>query len=123
MGIFVLSSCSDYLNVDKYFKDRMTEEKVFASKDYCDNWLAGVYAYLSKNNMMDVGSKGAALHNFADDMFFCQDMQYIICHNRSKMGRNMFLSINSLAKEISHSRNSGSTIDSNVAYNARFKVN
>ncbi|MEB3374901.1 hypothetical protein SFC43_22335 [Bacteroides sp. CR5/BHMF/2] len=43
--------------------------EVFASKDYCDNWLAGVYAYLSKNNMMDVGSKGAALHNFADDMF------------------------------------------------------
>ncbi len=48
LGIFLLSSCSDYLNVDKYFKDRMTEEKVFASKDYCDNWLAGVYAYLSK---------------------------------------------------------------------------
>lgn len=83
LGIFLLSSCSDYLNVDKYFKDRMTEEKVFASKDYCDNWLAGVYAYLSKNNMMDVGSKGAALHNFADDMFFgdSRDLNYATFRN------------------------------------------
>lgn len=78
VAITLLSSCSDYLNVDKYFKDRLTEEKVFGSKDYCDQWLAGVYAYLSKNNMMDVGSKGAVLPNFADDMFFgdARDVDY-----------------------------------------------
>ena len=65
-----LSSCSDYLNVEKYFKDRMTEEKLFESKDYSEKWLAGVYSHLSKNGCLDVCSKEAGIQNFSDDMYY-----------------------------------------------------
>ena len=33
LGMGVISSCSDYLNSEKYFKDRLTLEKTFESKD------------------------------------------------------------------------------------------
>ena len=36
----VISSCSDYLNSEKYFKDRLTLEKTFESKDHVEEWLA-----------------------------------------------------------------------------------
>ena len=63
-----LSSCSDYLNVDKYFADRMNEQKLFENKDYTNRWLAGIYSRLSI--CRDYGSKRAALSNFSDDMYF-----------------------------------------------------
>ena len=34
LGMGVISSCSDYLNSEKYFKDRLTLEKTFESKDH-----------------------------------------------------------------------------------------
>ncbi len=66
---FAFSSCSDYLNVDRYFNDRMTEEKLFEDKTYSEQWLAGVYSHLLGCND-DVCSKGNTPHNFSDDMYF-----------------------------------------------------
>jgi len=66
---FIFSSCSDYLEVDKYFEDRMNEQKLFESKDYSERWLAGVYSRLKSCNA-DVASKGNTPHNFSDDMYF-----------------------------------------------------
>ena len=43
LGMGVISSCSDYLNSEKYFKDRLTLEKTFESKDHVEEWLA--YAF------------------------------------------------------------------------------
>ena len=68
-GIGVLSSCSDYLESDQYFKDRMTEEKVFESKEYSEEWLAHTYSFLT-NECADVASKGYTPHCFADDMYY-----------------------------------------------------
>lgn len=68
-GTWTLSSCSDYLSVDRYFNDRMTEEKLFEDKKYTEQWLAGVYSHLIKWNE-DVCSKGNTPHNFSDDMFW-----------------------------------------------------
>ena len=34
LGMGAISSCSDYLNSEKYFKDRLTLEKTFESKDH-----------------------------------------------------------------------------------------
>lgn len=65
----MLSSCSDYLDVDQYFDDRMTEKKLFESKDYSERWLAGVFTHLMGANA-DVASKGSMPYNFADDMYF-----------------------------------------------------
>ena len=71
LGVSALafSSCSDYLNVDRYFNDRMTEEKLFEDKKYSEQWLAGVYTHLLGCND-DVCSKGNTPHNFSDDMYF-----------------------------------------------------
>lgn len=62
IGAFAFSSCSDYLNVDRYFNDRMTEEKLFEDKKYSEEWLAGVYSHLLGCND-DVCSKGNTPHN------------------------------------------------------------
>lgn len=69
VGALTFSSCSDYLKVDQYFGDRMTEEKLFADKKYTEQWLAGVYSHLLKWNQ-DIGSKGYTPWNFSDDMYF-----------------------------------------------------
>ena len=50
VGASTFSSCSDYLDVDRYFNDRMTEEKLFEDKTYAEEWLAGVYSHLKKWN-------------------------------------------------------------------------
>lgn len=64
----LLSSCSDFLNVDQNFTDRMNEQKLFENKDYSNRWLAGVYSHLL--TCKDIGSKRSVLFNFSDDMYF-----------------------------------------------------
>ena len=53
-GMFLTTACSDYLEVDSNFKDRLTIEKVFTDKDYTDAWLSNTYSYLRGQNQ-DVG--------------------------------------------------------------------
>ncbi len=69
LGTGTFFSCSDYLESDQYFKDRMTEEKVFGSKEYSEEWLAHTYSFLT-NECADVCSKGYTPHCFADDMYY-----------------------------------------------------
>lgn len=64
-----LGSCSDYLDVEQYFKDRQTLEKTFQSRDYTDRWLANVYSKLEGCNE-EICSKGYTPFNFSDDMFW-----------------------------------------------------
>ena len=67
---FLFTACSDYLDAEHYFKDRQDLESVFESKDYSDQWLAGVYSHLAGANA-DVASKGFTPFNFiSDDMFY-----------------------------------------------------
>lgn len=47
LGIGTLfSACSDYLDSDKYFEDRLTIEKVFSSRVRSQQWLAYAYSFL-----------------------------------------------------------------------------
>lgn len=64
-----LSSCEDTLDADRYFKDRMSLEDVFSSRDYTEQWLADAYLHLTGSNA-DVSSKGHTMYCFADDMYF-----------------------------------------------------
>ena len=66
---FILSCSDDYLDSSRYFKDRLTEEKVFESKVYSEEWLANIYEELKGINA-DVASKAVTPHNFADDMYY-----------------------------------------------------
>lgn len=63
------TSCSDYLEVDKYFNDRMTLENVFTNQDYAEQWLADTYSHLRGSNT-EVCGKYNSPHNFADDQTF-----------------------------------------------------
>ncbi len=68
-GTVVISSCSDYLESDQYFKDRRTIESTFVNKKYSEQWLVNAYTYLSNENA-DVCNKGFTPHCFADDMYY-----------------------------------------------------
>jgi hypothetical protein len=84
-----ISSCSDdYLDSSTYFKDRLTEEKVFESKVYSEEWLANVFEELRGINA-DVASKGVTPHNFADDMYYGdRDSDYD--PSKNELSYNMF---------------------------------
>lgn len=69
IGAGVLSSCSDYLDSDMYFKDRRTIESTFKNKTYTEMWLAHVFEEFKDMNA-DVASKGHTPHCFADDMYY-----------------------------------------------------
>lgn len=64
-----LGSCTDYLNVDQYFKDRQSLERTFQQKDYTDKWLANVYAKLSTYNETVCGKYNLPF-NYSDDWFW-----------------------------------------------------
>jgi len=65
-----LGSCSGYLDMEHFFKDRKNVDSVFTKKDYSDQWLAGVYSHLQGENA-DVSSKGNTPFNYiSDDMFY-----------------------------------------------------
>ncbi|MDR3366804.1 MAG: RagB/SusD family nutrient uptake outer membrane protein [Prevotellaceae bacterium] len=71
LSVVLLSGgCKDYLDIDHLLENTMDIETVFESKDYSDQWLAGVFERLEGENM-DVGSKETALFNIiTDDMYF-----------------------------------------------------
>ena len=63
------SSCSDYLNVDQYFKARLSLERTFKSKDYTEQWLANVYSKLAVYNETVCGKYNLPF-NYSDDWFW-----------------------------------------------------
>lgn len=70
LGFLLGVSCTNQLDSDFLFKDRMSTEDVFRSKDYSDEWLAHAYFFLGEGHLADVCSKGNIPFNFADDMYF-----------------------------------------------------
>ena len=63
----LLASCN-FLEVDKYFDEQLTLEKVFSSKTYTEQWLRNTYSYM--NYVVDVSSREGTIENFADDLCF-----------------------------------------------------
>ena len=66
----MLGSCTDYLDSDFLFDERMSLDDVFKSRDYSDKWLAHAYSFLANGYLHDVSSKGYSPFCFADDMYF-----------------------------------------------------
>lgn len=67
IGAGSLASCS-FLEVDKYFDEQLTIEKVFSNKDYTENWLNNTFSYM--NYVVDVSNQFGTVENFADDLCF-----------------------------------------------------
>lgn len=69
LGLAVaLFGCSDYLDSDYLFKERLTIEDVFSNKDYTNEWLARAYEFYGNKYVQDVSNKLGNPFNFADDM-------------------------------------------------------
>ena len=67
----LFSACSDYLDSDKYFEDRITINKVFTSKQRSQQWLAYAFSFLKNENADVVGKeKETNSFTFADDMYY-----------------------------------------------------
>ena len=61
-----LTSCSDYLSVEgKVGGNNLTEERIFMSRDYTNQWLADTYRRLLKYNS-DIQSKDYCISMFDD---------------------------------------------------------
>lgn len=64
-------SCTDYLNVDRYFSDRQELDRIFNSRDYTEQWLANAYYQLLSFNL-EIGHVRFTLTNYSDDMIFTE---------------------------------------------------
>ncbi len=69
-SVLITGGCSNYLDSDYLFDERLSTEDVFTNPDYANRWLARAYSYLGNSYMQDVASKKAVPFNFADDMYF-----------------------------------------------------
>ena len=65
----LFSSCSDYLDEEKNFKNLQTEDKIFTDKDFTEQWLSYCYANLLGDNM-EMGHTNNNVTNFSDDIVF-----------------------------------------------------
>lgn len=62
--------CSDYLDSDYLFDERLSIEDVFKNKDYTNEWLSRGYSFIGSGYLQDICSKKSIPYNFADDMYF-----------------------------------------------------
>lgn len=67
---FLMTGCSDYLDSDYLFKERMSIEEVFSNRDYTNEWLATAYSYMADGYVQDIPSKYYLPINFDDDMCY-----------------------------------------------------
>lgn len=81
----VSSSCSDYLSVERFFKDRQSEEKIFKSKDFTEQWLAKCYSCLLQTNL-EFTRITYSVTNYADDIIF-NESDGAINYNAFKFGQ------------------------------------
>ena len=65
------TSCSDFLNVEKYFEDTQSEDKIFSDDMYTLQWLSYCYSRLLGDNI-EVGHSRFCPQNFADDQVFSE---------------------------------------------------
>ena len=70
LGTF-FQSCSDHLDVERYFNDRQSLERIFNSRDYTEEWLANAYYQLLNYNL-EIGHVQFTITNFSDDMIFTE---------------------------------------------------
>ena len=66
------SSCSDYLSVERFFNDRLNEEKIFKDKQYTEEFLAYCYNRLIDTNL-EIATLYFTVSNYADDIIFNEE--------------------------------------------------
>jgi hypothetical protein len=72
-GAGLVSSCSDYLDSDKYFKDRTTLETVFTDRVRTEEWLAYAYSFLNEACADIIAKAGDGSPHVYDDAMYYGD--------------------------------------------------
>ena len=65
IALLSVFSC-DYVEVDHYFQDMLTEDMVFESKQYTEEWLWNTYSWL-KDSGFEIATRGNTAFSFASD--------------------------------------------------------
>lgn len=78
ISMSLLFSCSDYLNSDKYFKDRTSLETIFTDRERTEEWLAYAYSFLNGAAADIIAKAGnGSPHVYDDAMYFGdRDVKY-----------------------------------------------
>ncbi len=59
-------SCGDYLDVDQYFSNMITEDTVFTKKSYTEGWLWNTYSYMNERGA-EIARYNVTSFNYASD--------------------------------------------------------
>lgn len=81
LTLFVMGlvpSCSDYLDSDRYFRDRTSLETVFTDRERTEEWLAYAYSFLTGATADIIAKAGnGSPHVYDDAMYFGdRDVKY-----------------------------------------------
>ncbi|WP_286856355.1 RagB/SusD family nutrient uptake outer membrane protein [Proteiniphilum sp. UBA5431] len=81
LALFILGlipSCSDYLDSDRYFRDRTSLETVFTDRERTEEWLAYAYSFLTGATADIIAKAGnGSPHVYDDAMYFGdRDVKY-----------------------------------------------
>lgn len=69
-ALCLLNGCTDYLESDYLFKERMTIEEVFSNRDYTNEWISNAYSHLGSGYLQNVCGHKYQPFNFSDDMCY-----------------------------------------------------
>ena len=77
IGTLSFSSCTDYINVDKYFYDQVSLDSAFSKRVYVDGWLSSAYS------VMDYIGEYREPFRWASDDLYHPDMKDYVEGNYS----------------------------------------
>ncbi|MCS2901237.1 hypothetical protein NXX91_15550 [Bacteroides thetaiotaomicron] len=77
IGTLSFSSCTDYINVDKYFYDQVSLDSAFSKRVYVEGWLSSAYS------VMDYIGEYREPFRWASDDLYHPDMKDYVEGNYS----------------------------------------
>lgn len=79
-----LTSCSDYLDVDKYFYDQLTLDSAFSKRQYVEGWLSNAFEPMDQIHEL-YGSRKFA----SDDVVRYDDRAYQACNYSASLNNDV----------------------------------
>ena len=72
LGTLSFVSCTDYINVDKYFYDQISVDSAFSKRVYVDGWLTSVYSVMNH-----IGEYSEPFRWASDDLYHPDMKEYV----------------------------------------------
>lgn len=72
LGTFTFTSCTDYINVDKYFYDQVSLDSAFSKRVYVEGWLSSAYGVMDR-----IGEYREPFRWASDDLYHPDMQEYV----------------------------------------------